>query len=173
MKYIFEHKKLGKGIHTQKFEINEDFFQKFDYSEISKAEIIIGANIDVKTTSISFHFKFNGFVNVQCDICLDYFNLKINSEQDLFVRFSDRSEFGEEFFEDDNKMTLNKSIEHIDLTKQFYDFIVLSLPIKKVHPLDENNQRTCNPDFLQKLEELETKKVTKDPRWEKLNNLLN
>ncbi|MBN2892355.1 MAG: DUF177 domain-containing protein [Bacteroidales bacterium] len=174
MSYLFEFKKLGVGVHNQKYIINDKFFEQFENSDIQKANVVINLTADIKSSVISLLFEIKGTVEVQCDVCLENFDFKISNKTDLFIRFSERAEFGEADFEDDNKITLSKATENIDLTKHFYDFIVLSLPIKKVHPLDKKGNRTCNPDFLEKLEEYESQNTLKnDPRWDELKKLLN
>ncbi len=170
MNYLFEFKKMGIGTHKQEYVINEELFESFDYYEIKKAKLKIEAIAEIKTSSISFNFLTKGYVNVECDVCLEPFDFKIQNKNTLFVRFSERQEFGEDNFEDENKMTLSKTVDTIDLKKHFYDFILLSLPIKKVHPLDENGNKTCNPDFLAKLNEYQNT-VKNNPIREQLNKL--
>ncbi len=174
MGYRVSFKQLNLGVNRLNFLIGDDFFKKFEYTELSKGNINIECNIDYQVSSVSFNFIITGEVEVQCDICLEYFLYKIDSKEDLFIRFSDRLEGDEEFFEGDNKITLPKSQDFIDLDKHFYDFIVLSLPIKKVHPLDKNGNRTCNPEILKKLEEYKPKqKLNDDPKWDEIKKLLN
>ncbi len=171
MKFFFEHKKYGIGEHRETYTINYDFLKANE--DIKDAEIQIDTIATVKTNSVLFKFKIKGIINIMCDVCLDYFDYEIETEATLHVRFSDRYEFGQEDLDENNTLTLSKNVEKIELTTHLYDFIILSLPIKKVHPLDENQQRSCNPDFLRKLEELQTQTKTIDPRWDKLKQLLN
>ena len=169
MNFVVEFKKLGLGTFEQSFEIDDSFFEQFEFSEIMKGNITISAKIEIKSTAIAFVFLIDGFVEVQCDVCLDLFDYKIEKNTDLFVLIDD----GDNVDFDDEKIIIPKTIDSINLAKHFYDDILLSLPIKKVHPLDELGNRTCNPEFLSKLEELETeKKIYKDPRWDKLKKLL-
>ena len=62
----------------------------------------------------------------------------------------------------------------INVAQYFYEMVVLSIPLKRVHPGIKNG--TLKNDILSKLEQLDpqNKKATinKDPRWEKLESLL-
>ena len=56
------------------------------------------------------------------------------------------------------------------------EFICISLPIRQVHPEDENGNLTCNPEMLMKLDEYlveeDEDEEEIDPRWDDLNKLL-
>ncbi len=171
MEFFFEHRKYGIGEHRETYTINYEFLEENE--DIKGAEIQIDTVASVKSNSVLFNFKIKGTINIMCDVCLDYFDYEVETEKIFHVKFSDRYEFGQENLDENNTLTLSKSTEKIELTRHFYDFIMLSLPIKRVHPLDENQQRTCNPDFLKKLDELQTQTKTIDPRWDKLKQLLN
>lgn len=62
----------------------------------------------------------------------------------------------------------------LDLQQQIYEFIMLALPIRRVHPVDKNGNSTCDPVMLKKLDELivDEEKDT-DPRWDELKKLMN
>jgi uncharacterized metal-binding protein YceD (DUF177 family) len=64
--------------------------------------------------------------------------------------------------------------EHeLDLQQQIYEFIMLALPIKRVHPADINRKSTCDPVMLKKLEELMIEEEKEnDPRWDELKKLM-
>ncbi len=168
-KYSIEYKKFGLGNHKSIINIDDNFFKLFDYSEIEKANIKIEVDFEYKNAGILFDLKISGTINTVCDICLEEFDMEVKGKHSF------KAKFGEETldYEDiDDEIIVSRNDDSIDLSKHLYDFIILSLPIKKVHPKDENGNRTCNPEFLKKLSEFETKqeKIT-DPRWDKLKNI--
>jgi len=57
-----------------------------------------------------------------------------------------------------------------DLAPYLYEFIHLALPVRLIHPDDENGNSTCDPDMLRRLEKL-IPTETIDPRWEALRKL--
>jgi uncharacterized metal-binding protein YceD (DUF177 family) len=62
----------------------------------------------------------------------------------------------------------------LDLQQHLYEFIMLALPIKRVHPNDEEGNSTCDPVMLKKLDELIVdEEPGTDPRWDELKKLKN
>jgi uncharacterized metal-binding protein YceD (DUF177 family) len=52
----------------------------------------------------------------------------------------------------------------------------MTIPIRRVHPLDKNGKIGCNPEMIKKLNELlidEEKEDNTDPRWDELKKLMN
>jgi uncharacterized metal-binding protein YceD (DUF177 family) len=111
----------------------------------------------------------SGSVRVSCDRCLEMFSQPVTSENRLLVKFG-------KSLEDIDPDILSVPIdEHeLDLQHQIYEFIMLALPIKRVHPADKKGNSTCDPVMLKKLEELiiEEEK-NNDPRWDELKKLIN
>ena len=169
MNYKFDFKELSKGKYSQEYIVDDNFLRELDYPDLKKGKIKIFAEIDITGSSIFFEFRINGYLEVMCDVCLDYFEMKINNQTDLIAIFNDDTNI---ISEQENKIFISKSENYVNLTSHFRDFILLSLPIKKVHPLDEDGNRTCNQDFLLKLEELSTIEKKKDPRWDKLKKII-
>jgi uncharacterized metal-binding protein YceD (DUF177 family) len=55
-----------------------------------------------------------------------------------------------------------------------YEYILLALPIQRVHPDDKNGESTCDPGMLDKLKEhIIIEEPETDPRWDELKKLMN
>ncbi len=172
--YTILFKNLDQGtIHNYKFEVDDEFFKQFEYSEIHHGKLDIDVNLTVNPDNLVLDFYLKGEVEVQCDRCLDYFMFPIDKKTRLYVRLAD---FSTDWYDYDDEIFLSRDETRINVAKHIYDFINLALPIKKVHPLDENGNPTCNPEMLKKLEELspnkEHNKEEIDPRWQALKDLL-
>jgi uncharacterized metal-binding protein YceD (DUF177 family) len=97
------------------------------------------------------------------------FSQPVNCENKLLIKF------GKSLEDSDPDILSLPSDEHeLDLQQQIYEFIMLALPIKRVHPTDKKGNSTCDPVMLKKLEELiiEEEKIN-DPRWDELKKLMN
>ena len=74
----------------------------------------------------------------------------------------------------DEILVIPEGSYQINVAQYFYEMVVLSIPLKKVHPGIKNG--TLKNEILSKLEQLnpQNKKsaIRKDPRWEKLESLL-
>lgn len=163
--------KLGK--HHFEYQIYNAFFDLFDYDEFQNSDIKVNVVLEKKSNMLEISFKHEGIVNVPCDVTGEDFDLPIKSKMKLIVRF------GEEFNNDNEELLILPFGEfEVDIAQYIYEMIVLSVPLKRVHPGVKDG--TLESEALKKLNELavkETKKENKkeediDPRWDKLKQLL-
>lgn len=166
--------KLGK--HHFEYQINNKFFENFDYDEFQNSDIKVSLVFDKKSNMLELEFKHKGTVNVPCDLTGEDFDLPIKGKMKLIVRF------GDEFNNDNEELLILPHGEHeIDVAQYIYEMIVLSVPLKRVHPGVKDG--SLQTDALKKLNELTVKSVKEkkeenkqeediDPRWEKLKKLL-
>ncbi|NPA45005.1 MAG: DUF177 domain-containing protein [Chlorobi bacterium] len=170
--YKIEFRGLREDKHNYNFKITDDFFNKFEESEIKKGEVLINVEMNLSKDIIILNISLKGKVEIQCDRCLDYFYQPISYKTKLFVEFGYENS---DISDVDNRITISEKEDKIVLDKHFYDYIHLSLPYQRFHANDKNGNSLCNIEMLDKLEELSTKKEEKetDPRWDKLKNLYN
>ncbi|MBE8727284.1 YceD family protein [Flavobacterium hungaricum] len=163
--------KLGK--HHFEYQINNEFFENFDYHEFQNSDIKVNLVLDKKSTMLELDFKHKGTINVPCDLTSEDFDLPIKGKMKLIVRF------GEEFNNDNEELLILPHGEfEIDVSQYVYEMIVLSVPSKRIHPGVKDG--SLQTEALNKLNELRVKeeKVENkeeediDPRWEKLKKLL-
>ena len=163
--------KLGK--HQFDFQINKTFFDNFDYHEYEDCDIKVTVNLNKKSTLLELSFKHKGTVYIPCDLTNEMFNLPIKGKINLIVQF------GENFNNDNEELLILPHSEfQIDVSQYIYEMIVLSVPLKRIHP--GIKEGTLKTETLDKLTELSVKKVKKekikeeniDPRWDKLKQLL-
>ena len=160
--------KLGK--HEFEYEVDNAFFESFEYQEFNGAKIKVVAVLDKLSTMMELKLNAQGAVNVGCDLTGEPFDQQIDSELHLVIKF------GEEYNDENDEVLIIQHGEHqIDIAQYVYEMLVLAVPQKRVHPgvLDG----TLESDILDKLEELqpgEEKKESEktDPRWDGLKKLL-
>ena len=163
--------KLGK--HHFEYQISNAFFEIFDYNEYQDSNIKVNVILEKKSTLLELNFKHKGTVNVPCDLTSEDFDLPIKGKMKLVVRF------GEEYNNDNEELLILPHGEfEIDIAQYIYEMIVLSVPLRRVHPgIKDGSLKT---EALTKLNELTIKeeKVENkeeeniDPRWDKLKQLL-
>jgi uncharacterized metal-binding protein YceD (DUF177 family) len=163
--------KLGK--HHFEYQISNAFFEIFDYNEYQDSNIKVNVVLEKKSTLLELSFKHKGFVNVPCDLTSEDFDLPIKGKMKLIVRFD------EEYNNDNEELLILPHGEfEIDIAQYIYEMIVLSVPLRRVHPgIKDGSLKT---EALTKLNELTIKeeKVENkeeeniDPRWDKLKQLL-
>ncbi|MDR6844848.1 DUF177 domain-containing protein [Flavobacterium granuli] len=165
--------KLGK--HKFEYQINNAFFEIFDYNEFQNSDIKVNVVLDKKSNLLEIDFKHKGTVNVPCDLTSEDFDLPVKGKLKLIVRFGDT-------YNNDNEelLILPFGEFEIDIAQYIYEMIALSIPLRRVHPgIKDGSLKT---EALTKLKELaieEQKKESKeekeeniDPRWDKLKQLL-
>jgi len=163
--------KLGK--HQFEFEIKKTFFDSFEYHEYENCDIKVNVVLEKKTTMLELAFKHKGTVYVPCDLTNEMFDLPVKGKIKLVVQF------GEEFNDDNEELLILPHGEHqIDVSQYIYEMIVLSVPLKRIHPgVKDGTLPTESLEALSKLTTKEEKKENKqeentDPRWDKLKQLL-
>ena len=171
--YSIKFKGLKDGIHVFNYEVDDRFFEKFEKSEVEKADITIKLTLNKRPQYLELDFDLAGIVNVQCDRCLDYFNLPIEYQGRLYVKFV--SEATEVHDETSDMVVMSQGESELNIAQYIYEFIILSLPYQRVHPDDENGESMCNEEMLKRLEDYEIDESDNsiDPRWEKLKSIKN
>jgi len=164
---------LKIGTHHYDYKIEKAFFEYFEYEDFNDANVKVDVTLLKNTTLLELNFKISGTVNINCDITNEPFNQNINNEFDLVVNFGDE-------YNDENIdiLVLPHGAYEINIQQYIYELIVLSVPIKRIHPGVEDG--TLSSDILEKLKELspklddEQKEDNKeiDPRWNTLKKLL-
>ena len=163
---------LKEGNHTFEFDINEKFFDLFKFDDYNKANIKALVDFTKKPNLLNLMFTINGTVNVPCDTTNEPFDLAIEGEMPLIVKF------GYEYNDDNDEiLILPNEAYQINVAQYIYELVVLSVPSKKIHPKVLDG--TMESEALNKLRELTitNKKTvveddTTDPRWDKLKDLL-
>jgi uncharacterized metal-binding protein YceD (DUF177 family) len=163
--------KLGK--HKFDFNVNEKFFEAFEYEDFENPNIKVELILEKKSTLLELQFKHSGTVLVPCDVTGELFDLPIKGKLKLVVNF------GESFNNDNEELLILPHGEHqIDVSQFIYEMIVLSVPFKRVHPgvkdgtLNTSESKTENSVTQENTITEENTEQETDPRWDKLKKLL-
>lgn len=184
--------KLGK--HHFDFHIEKDFAESFGYDDFEQMNVDVDVEFEKKATLLELHFSHKGTVTVPCDVTNEIFDLPISGNLKLIVKF------GEEFNDENEELLVIPFSEYqVDVKQYIYEMIVLSIPVKRIHPdidvEEEDEDDLDGLDFLDTedlefldaldddLEDLEDEQESEgdesrhnndtiDPRWEKLKQLL-
>jgi len=166
-RYIIQFGGLSIGNHNFEFHVDDAFFENFEYSEIKNGDVLVDVSLEKQETLLILNFSIKGNVNIICDRCSDFFDLPISTNQQLIVKFGD-----EDFEETDDIFVIPFNEHKIDLSQLIYEYINLSLPIKRVHPDNKQGNSTCDPEIIKIIEGLSENNST-DNRWDALKKLKN
>jgi uncharacterized metal-binding protein YceD (DUF177 family) len=165
--YNLPYSGLSEGKHQFDFTIDDRFFAEFEGSEVEKGMLDIGVELEKRSTHLRLTFSIKGVVELICDRCLENFGYPVESKRELLVKFSEKP------VEDEAELIyLHPTDFQVEAAQYIYEFVILSLPIRRIHPVGKDGTSLCDPDMLKKLEELrhhgKTSDETEDPRWKEL-----
>lgn len=162
--------KLGK--HLFKFDVNDSFFNEFEYSIIKKASLTVDVELEKQETMLILDFNISGDVICNCDLCLADFPFPITRTERQIVKFADDND---DHTADTEEITVLKRTDHeIDLSKLIYEFVNISAPYVS-RCADEGNTNWCDKAMIDKLNALNRSTIDNDtdPRWEILKHIKN
>lgn len=164
---------LKLGMHHYEYKIERSFFEHFEYEEFNDSDVVVAVAFDKKSTFMELIFQAKGTVNVNCDVITEPFDISIENDFKLVIKFGDE-------YNDENEeiLVIPHGEYEVNIQQYIYELIVLAVPSKRVHPGVADG--SIDSVILNKLEELhprekDSKRTTEDidPRWDKLKNLLN
>ncbi|WBU90606.1 YceD family protein [Cellulophaga omnivescoria] len=161
---------LKQGKHSFEYNIDNKFFESFEYNEFNDANIHIEVQLNKMSTMLELEMKAEGTVNVFCDVSSEAYDQAINSTLELVVKF------GEEYNDENEEILIIPHGEHqVNISQYLYEMLVLAVPSKRVHPgVLDGTLRSKAVDKLQELQPKEEKenKEDIDPRWDALKKLI-
>lgn len=171
--YRIEFGGLESGLHHFSFDLEDAFFAIFENSDILHGKLKAEVDFEKNTSLLALTIRIAGFVNVVCDRCLDEFDMKTEYEGRLFFRFGD----GMYEEQSDNVFLIPRTESMLDMSQHFYEGIMLSMPIRKVHPENDNGESTCNREMIDKIRDYSREKEAEednfDIRWNELKKIKN
>ncbi|SMC76925.1 Uncharacterized metal-binding protein YceD, DUF177 family [Pedobacter africanus] len=162
--------KIGK--HQFDFEIDNSFFDAFEYSLVKKGNLKAEVELDKQETMLILQFRINGTIVLDCDKCLAEFEAPISIQERQIVKFAE-----DELESDDLEIiVLSKKESEINVAELIYEFITVSVPYIKI--CEENGTGVkCDQEMIARLESLavgsqqEEEQQNDDPRWAALKKL--
>ncbi len=166
--YFIPFSNLDEGMHEFDFQADDLFFEQFGNPDIYGGSIKIHVNLNKKNTFLELVFQISGTIKIMCDRCLEIFDYNIDTCDRLYVRF------GEHFEEiSHNVIIISGNETKLDISQFIYEFAALNIPIKKVHPADNEGNLKCNPEMILLLKKHSREIEETNPVWDKLKDILN
>jgi uncharacterized protein len=162
--------KIGK--HQFDFEIDNSFFDAFEYSLVKQGNLKAEIELDKQETMLILQFHIAGTILLDCDKCLSDFNYPLDVKERQIVKFAE-----DELESDDLEIiVLSRKESTIDVAELIYEFITVNVPYIKVCEQGGEEQQ-CDPEMIERLESYSSgapeteEKNESDPRWEALKKL--
>ncbi len=151
--------------YTYDLKVGNDFFKSQEGSVIEEGNVRVHVVLDKSDVFFDLLFWIEGEVALICDRSLEKFNAPISINEKLICKYGQ-----EELEIDEQVIQITKSTQTIDLSQYIYEFISLSIPMKKLHPKfkDEDDDEGI---LIYSSEDGEKVDKKIDPRWGKLKEL--
>ena len=118
---------IGTGAKAFSAVADKKFFESFGNADILDADVKVDYDVRNRGTSVDVTCRIKGTVTVCCDLCLEPLPLDVETG------------FEENYVPEG---------QEIDLSQDVYDYIITSLPLRRVHPEGQCNEETTK--FLSK-----------------------
>jgi uncharacterized protein len=90
--FIIPFKGLSDDIHQFDYDIDRQFFEVIEDSDIRDGKVKVLLSFDKQPRLFTLQFTLAGEVTVACDRCLSDLNLPVDEEYTLFIRLGDHAE---------------------------------------------------------------------------------
>jgi uncharacterized metal-binding protein YceD (DUF177 family) len=167
--YLIDFGGLGDGVHEFEFHVDDSFFARFENAIVQHGELDVLVTLEKEPALLMLDFTFSGTIAATCDRCLDKLDVSIEGYNELVVKLG-----GEIQAEEDSEIDMISipAREHIlDVSELLFEYISLQVPLRNVHPDDENGKSTCNTEVIREMERHISQEQSGDPRWDVLKNI--
>jgi len=156
----------GKNIFS--FEIRDQFFKEFSFTDIKFANVSALATIEKDGEKLALNLSINGKLNkLPCDICTDDLTVMISGETNIILKKTEK-----DLVSTDEIYYIKSSENKLDLKQLIFESIILNAPKKRQHPFDENGNTTCDKEMIDLVKKYtQVTKKTSDSRWDALKNI--
>ena len=152
-KFDINIKSLSDNKHDFSFIFLKDLFLFYDKSiDLKNIKGKCDLTINKRDNMMEMSFKIKGRVDLICDRSLKTFNYNVIKEENIIVKFG---KLNEEINEEIISIKYNTAI--FNISKYIYDFFLLSIPLKRLHPSLENED--IIDTFVFSTKEVKSKKM--------------
>lgn len=155
---------LGSKLYS--FVLDEAFLAFSKFPEASEGKVQLDLTLDKHPAFIALQFCFDGWLRLSCDRCAESYDQPIKGSFSYILKYGDHIEE-----ESDEVMIIPADLHEFDIFQLVYEYLMLLIPLRKLHLPDAQGKSTCNPEILALLDQLKPVEVA-DPRWEALQALI-
>lgn len=161
---------LSNKEHQFQYEFGGEFFRKYGTNLVSEGAFLVDLLLNKHETFIEVEFKIKGTVRLICDRSLEPFDYPIENTNTIVFKYGEQlQEITEEI------VIIPRDTATLELGQYIYEFIVLGVPIKKLHPKFKDEVDEDNPEgkiiYTSGTSEEKNEKEDIDPRWNILKKL--
>lgn len=162
---------LKAGVHEFSYEIDDKFFAEKGAHDISNVKATVKLFLEKHTGFMMLKFDIGGTAEASCDRCGNPLKLDLWDEFKMLVKLVDDPIGMNESEEDPDVFYISHTESHIEVSNWIYEFVMLSIPMHRVCPVNEAGASQCNQETLEKLKEMEAKQIGNNAKslWKDLD----
>ncbi|MFT4032678.1 MAG: DUF177 domain-containing protein [Siphonobacter sp.] len=168
-KYDIDLLQLENKHYEYEFEGGDAFFAALEQGLIEKGNFQAKVDVDKSSTMIQLTFAIEGNYQLICDRSLDSFEEPFKTKEKLILKFGAKAEELSDEIE-----IIPWDTPTINIAHYIFDFIGLTVPMKKLHPRFRTEEVEEAPNetlVYSSAQAEETQEPEVDPRWEALKKL--
>jgi uncharacterized protein len=157
---------LSQKTHSFEFQLGNAFFEKYGREVVAEGHFEAKVVLDKRETLIDVDFEIEGKANLICDRSLDPFEYPMKIIRKMIFKFGEAMEEVS-----DEIVIIPRDLDVLDIGQYIYEFIVLDIPIKKIHPRFQSDEEDDEDEEGKVVYQSEKNEDEIDPRWEQLKKL--
>jgi uncharacterized protein len=148
---------LKNGEHEFHFTLDNTIFTDNQYDDVHNAGLKADINFNKNSSILMLNFNITGTINLTCDRCGDNFDMPVELKRQLIVKTDSHSHQ-----EEDDMVSLSMDEYEFDAAPYIYQYVVLSLPMQRIHVVDKDGKSACNPEVINKLDHIHVEKSSEE-----------
>ncbi|MBC8111911.1 MAG: DUF177 domain-containing protein [Verrucomicrobia bacterium] len=158
--------RLSDKKHAFNFVVNDAFFHSFPESLVQRAQVNVDLVLEKSATMLALQFSMQGTIELTCDRSLENFDFVLKTQNRLILKLGEENQVLTDEIE-----VIHRDTQTINVAQYIYEFILLQVPMKKLHPKFENGGNNEGDLLIYTSAKEDDTKQEPDPRWEILKKL--
>lgn len=132
-------KTLPSGSHEFDYHLDKQFFVNMESEDVRDANLDVHVTVVTKADMYELTIAIKGEITLICDRCLDHMQWPVDTSYHIYVKYGERYND-----ESDELLEIPSSDAYLNIAYMIYDTVMLTIPIKHVHPLGKCNRAMSN-----------------------------
>ena len=143
---------LREGAHVYDYTVNQAFMEERGApTEYRDWSATVCLTFNKHPDFFQCRFEVGGSVMVPCDRCGDDFSLALWDEFKLLMQLTDEEPEHAPAEDETDIEYIPRTRTVLDIAPYLYEFVMLSVPVQRVHPSNPDGTSGCNPEALKLL----------------------
>ena len=126
---------LREGHYEQDFVCDTQFFKNMENTDVLNSDVAVHLDLTNKNGLYDLAFTCKGKLQIPCDRCLDPIDHEVDTTYHITVEYGDSYNDAS-----DDLLIIPNSDTYLNVAYMLYDTILLTIPLRHVHPLGKCNR---------------------------------